>query len=323
MSSQDYINAMNEKISHLCSFILSKIPGRNGNSPLSTLSRCDDSGYYPIHYLSASGYVDYLRLYLEVINMIPGGKVLIDVRDLNDGSTGLHYAVRHGQIEVTRTLIQAGAAVNVQNFEGKTALFTAVSQFKDNNDRNLVYDIVKALLYFGANPNIGDEDGVSPLHVACSLGIVPLVELLIDNGAWVNIRDVEGDTPIFYALREGKNLIVEKLVDYGVNIEDTNEDGETPLSFCKSIGDEQMENLILSLYPVPPVETISLPGRPRVPPSGYFEVETREKPKLEEQRNVEHMDIDLSICSLSSSAGSRTKLDFNNPNFVSSEQSAF
>jgi len=302
---------------------LSKIPkngGSFGQSSLSTLSNCDDSGYYPIHYLSASGYVDYLRLYLEVISIIPGGKILIDVRDLNAGCTALHYAVQHGQIDVTRTLIQAGASVNVQNFEGKTALYHAVSQFKENNDRNLIYDIVKALLYFGANPNIADESGITPLHVACSLGIVPLVELLIDNGAWINIKDGDGDTPIFYAIREGKNLIVERLVvDFGVNIEEANEDGETPLEFCKSIEDLEMEKLILSLYPTPPV-SLSSPGN-KSGPSRFGGVEPRERPITDKREDG--MDIDISLCSLSSSAGSRTKFDFTFTPDFSSSQTAF
>jgi len=250
------MTVMNEKISHLCSFILSKIP-KNGDTtnPLSVLALCDDGGYFPIHYLSASGSIDYLRLYLEVISMIPGGKSLVDIRD-SQGSTALHHAVKHGQVDVVRTLVQAGAMVNIQNFEAKTALFNAVSQFKENYDRNLIYDIVKALLYFGANPNISDENGVTPLHVACSLGIIPLVDLLIDNGAWINVRDGDGETPIFYALRDGKNLIVERLVmDFGVNLEEANEDGETPLDLCKSIGDQDMEKLILTLSKVPPVKT--------------------------------------------------------------------
>jgi len=316
--SQDYMNVMNEKISHLCSFILSKIP-KNGSkmgqiqNPLSTLSLCDESGYYPIHFLSASGYVDYLRLYLEVISIIPGGNMLIDIRDLNEGCTALHHAVQHGQIDVVRTLIQAGASVNAQNFEGKTALYKAVSE---SSDRNLIYDIVKALLYFGANPNIADENGVTPLHVSCSLGVVPLVELLIDNGAWTNVRDGEGDTPIFYAIREGKNLVVERLVkDFGVNIEDVNEDGETPLEFCKSIDDLDMEKLILSLYSVPPV---SLPGTGKSGVGRYGSVEPR---KPSENNGENGMGIDISLCSLSSSAGTRTKFPFT-PNFTSS-QTAF
>jgi len=225
------------------------------------LCLCDDQGYYPIHYLAASGYLDYLRLYLEVVSIIiPGGK-MIDVRDSN-GCSALHHAVLHGQIDVMRTLIQAGAIVNLQNFEGKTSLFTAVNLFKENYDRNIIYDMVKALLNFGANPNISDECGVTPLHIASSFGVVPLIDLLIDNGAWINVRDSDGDSPIFYAIRESKSNIVERLVmDFGVNLEDTNEDGETPLEFCRAIGDQDMENLIISLYKVPPVK---LTGQGRI-----------------------------------------------------------
>jgi len=144
------------------------------------------------------------------------------------------------------------------------------------------------------------------------------VELLIENGAWMGSRDGDGDTPIFYAIREGKNLVVERLVvDFGLNIEEANEDGETPLEFCKSIDDEEMEKLIISLYPKPPVPQTQ--GKPEPNRNGG------ERPKEEKnnRNGGEEMDIDISLCSLSSSAGSRTKLDFSFTPDFSSSQTAF
>jgi len=271
--------------------------------PLSFLALCDDGGYYPIHYLAASGYIDYLNLYLDVIESLNDGKKFINIQDQNVGSTALHFAVQHCKIDCAKALILAGCSLNIQNFEGKTALYIAVEQFKENMDRNAIYEIVKLLLVHGANPNITDESGVSPLHVACSFGIVPLLEILVDNGAWVNMRDEDGETPIFYAIRESKTFVVQRLVEYGVDIDEMNEDDESPLEYCKSIGDENMHNII--------IEIIEQKKSASIPRSGFLAQNSRNN-NFDRTNRVEgdQMDIDCTNCSLSSSAGSRIKLDF-------------
>ena len=58
---------------------------------------------------------------------------------------------------------------------------------------------VKALLAAGANPNVQDQYGTAPLHVAADEGNLALVKLLIENGANLNVEDVNHQTPLLFA----------------------------------------------------------------------------------------------------------------------------
>ena len=54
---------------------------------------------------------------------------------------------------------------------------------------------VRFLLQRGANPNIRDNDGLTPLQLATRLGFVEGVEELLKRGAQVTVADSQGETP--------------------------------------------------------------------------------------------------------------------------------
>jgi uncharacterized protein len=74
------------------------------------------------------------------------------------GLTALLYAARDGCYGCMEALIGAGADVNVPTPEGVTALIMAL----DNDDN----DVAKLLLDHGANPNLWDWWGRTPLYIA-------------------------------------------------------------------------------------------------------------------------------------------------------------
>lgn len=64
--------------------------------------------------------------YLEIINMLIDGKVIIDKQGFN-GATALNIAAECNHIEVVTTLIKAGADLNIPNHRGITPLKKAVN----------------------------------------------------------------------------------------------------------------------------------------------------------------------------------------------------
>ena len=61
-------------------------------------------------------------------------------------------------------------------------------------------DIAKTLVAYGADVNVLDlETRVSPLFLSAKIGDMVLAKILIEAGADVNIRDSSGKTVDFYA----------------------------------------------------------------------------------------------------------------------------
>ncbi|MGH7390334.1 MAG: ankyrin repeat domain-containing protein [Candidatus Rokuibacteriota bacterium] len=121
---------------------------------------------------TSEGYVELLRLALEA-----GA----DVRrtDSYDG-TGLIRAAHHGHAEVVRELLRAKCPVDHVNRLGWTALLEAIV-LGDGGPRHT--ETVRLLVEAGADVNLADGGGVTPLAHARQRGQTRIVEILERAGA--------------------------------------------------------------------------------------------------------------------------------------------
>ena len=89
-------------------------------------------------------------------------------------------------------LLKHGADVNGQETDGDTALITASGGCKDGK-------IVQILLDAGANPNLADRVGCTPLIAAADEGNERAAKELIAAGADLNATNSAGETALVTA----------------------------------------------------------------------------------------------------------------------------
>ena len=87
---------------------------------------------------------------------------------------------------------------------------------------------VQAAIDAGANLEVRNEDGRTPLMLAAWYNENAVVQVLLDAGADLEARDTEyGNTPLMFAARHNENAeVVQVLLDAGADATATNEDGE-------------------------------------------------------------------------------------------------
>ena len=135
------------------------------------------------------------------------------------GDTALHLAVREKHDELAEHLIALGAAVDIQNNSGQTALLLACA----NDSVRLAIQLLKS----GAPPNVAGhlrlqqrtllathsrESSLTPLHVAASANHTELVKALCEFGADVNFCDERGRSPLYVALLNGAGEVAVHLL---------------------------------------------------------------------------------------------------------------
>jgi ankyrin repeat protein len=201
--------------------------------------------------------------------------------------TAAHFIIRNGcgeegtereRLDLLRILDSAaGAQVdwNATDSSGRTPLHLACSPM-----RNYV-GIADFLLEHGADPNLLDETGCSPLHDAAAEGMTDLVKVLLRNtrtdprlpgnssrtalhkaayrGQFevvnlllsrspetVDPRDANGLTPLHDASRQNKYKVAERLILAGADVDARTRTGATPLHLAARSGARGVAHLLMS-----------------------------------------------------------------------------
>ncbi|KAL8837656.1 MAG: hypothetical protein Q9205_006706 [Flavoplaca limonia] len=140
-----------------------------------------------------------------------------NVKD-NNVNTPLHCAAFDNHLEAIKVLKEANLDVNIQNREGKTALWIVCDRADEFNlDRSL--EIMDTLLRRKANPNIACHQGRPPLELCILNDQVKLVDCLIDSGADAIFRTREGDTLLHLAATLSSREIMCQLLGFYTNID--------------------------------------------------------------------------------------------------------
>ncbi|KAK7496797.1 hypothetical protein BaRGS_00012006 [Batillaria attramentaria] len=213
---------------------------------------------------------------VEVLKMLCHAGIKLDAKPRNSSdSCPLHTALKSGQQDMIKILLDAGANAEIPILSGKFLLhlaleFMAQEKKKGRSTENW-FDIVTMLIDRGVavdKPDLSqtypihqaiqndmldiatllcekaphtviaaNSKGLTPLHIACGKGDLEFVETLLRYGADIHAEDVSSRTPLFSAVDQNHVDIVKRLLELGARVEVFDADlGMTPLHVAAILG---------------------------------------------------------------------------------------
>ncbi|XP_055354606.1 serine/threonine-protein phosphatase 6 regulatory ankyrin repeat subunit B-like [Paramacrobiotus metropolitanus] len=156
-----------------------------------------------------------------------------------DGDTVLHFALRLGQTDIFRILLEAGAPVNEMNILNQTLLHVAVIM---NNVQAITH-----LHEFHANANLRDKYDRTPLQLAVERGSSTVIDQLITHyPESIHVRTEDGSTLAHIAALYGHAETMVTLLKRGVYPHMPNKSGALALHAAARAGHASVIQSILS-----------------------------------------------------------------------------
>ena len=117
-------------------------------------------------------------------------------------------------------------------------------------------ELAESLVERGADPNLTDARGTSPLKHAISYGRKEMVEILLQNGADPNAKDDEGATPLIHASKKTPSnrhpadkvrvRIVKLLIAANADVHLCDKLGKTPLGYARSYDNPEIAQVLIT-----------------------------------------------------------------------------
>ena len=160
---------------------------------------------------------------LETVIALLDSKYTNDIVNAQvDGVTALYIACQHAYYDIVSVLLNAKADPNAKRNNGWMPLL--LSSIKGYTN------IVQLLLQHDAVIDCRSPlTGATALILACECGFTDIVKILLDNGANVNVQDNEGQTPLQCASINGHSDIIVTLLQFNADPELQDNKGQTPL----------------------------------------------------------------------------------------------
>lgn len=229
------------------------------NEPGMKRSESSEILHLTLHQCARDGNADTMRKLLEVT---VNAKKKVNQHD-EEGLSALHYAARYNHYAVVVMLIAAGANVDDSDEEGATPLHFAarykrmrlrvegeesedvgnlpVVEYESTVDNSVILYLVAR----GANVNVPDIYGSTPLHFAAMRGNeIACKELMDCKGISVEAEDKQQMRSLHLAASHNEAEIASMLIEAGAELRCFDEENGTPLHYACMEGNVKIVKML-------------------------------------------------------------------------------
>ncbi len=202
------------------------------------VNKADSDGDTPLGWAAMKGHLECVKLLLatEVINIDSLNK---------QGQSALYFSILNGHRECAIALVEAHAAVNTPDSDGKTPLFIACEQ----DD----IEMVKLLLEAGALVQPQTDNGLNSLEAAQSDACINLLNKAVPKQesqqrlAKQNITPASYGTSLISAVKNNDVQLLTDLIIVGADVNSTDKDGKSAF-YCAIVNFQQDTQCIELLH---------------------------------------------------------------------------
>ena len=160
----------------------------------------------------------------------------------SEGSSPADRAASEGSVECMEALIEGGFEFTKKGQQGKTILHEAISNDVDMVEYLLGQDGAQMII------NAQNSEGLTPLHLAVGIPFkAGNIRLLLRHGANMEVKDSEGDTPVHKAAYEGDIEYMRAFLDAGFDINTRGRRGRTILHCAATRSTPDMATYLLKV----------------------------------------------------------------------------
>lgn len=152
--------------------------------------------------------------------------------------TLLSLAARYDHLQIADLILGRGCDINPCGSDKLTALHYACMSGSELTAKYLVAQ--------GANLELKDRSGRSPLHCATASDHISIVMILLDAGAAIDETDDDGATALWHAIQLGYSKIGQFLWSRGANPNVADTSGDTALILSSNYGRFEIVDLLIS-----------------------------------------------------------------------------
>lgn len=150
-------------------------------------------------------------------------------QNYSDGYKLLQAVEKKDRSEFDQLVAKNHTVINARDLtSGRTALHIAIAR------RDSVW--LSYIAEEGANPNIADNRGVTPVMLASQLGWADGVQRLIEHGAQVDVPNSTGETPLIYAVHRRDTQMMRVLLKAGADPDRTDNSGRSARDYAQLDG---------------------------------------------------------------------------------------